>query len=560
MRAFSLCKVLTVVSLIFFTSLGWGATKSKYKSRQECMQRVIVSCDSEEALKEYYTNAEVPVPNGKAGEFTIKRTGNKKDAAAACKEVERAKICDALDLPDKEDIKDSKEKCNTAYESYREASTKENEACAAFDKTGGKTCKEKSNACRKTLGLTVQPSDGDPAVDDAQTTAVGDFAKLIFNNKFGQTGANTAAGNGACVKSIDRKARAQDKKDKDRERKELQNKIKEQKDDLVKFKEELDKQKNENSEKIAELEAENKKESLNKDKKMREDIAKISKNTVEVGKRLRAYATAITKETQTLATVNFDFQTSMLEMTDEKINQRCKQEFESLKAGIVNSKLSAIPPNASADEKKQYESLAALAAQLKSKGAKGTGELKNLLKAAKQACFERAQTSRNKNKLVNSQAVKTIQDKVDEFKNLIADEKKNLDLDQTNIKNIQSETDKEKTQEEAEKMTKLDNLNSKLLNFVNTTTTKENNAKEEIQKLNLEIQNLYLTQTFEVEDAFSEADEAMTKGESARVKAIASCSCGESSTNYVVCLQLSKDKKEIDGEGFKVIAPDSTAK
>ncbi len=549
MKAFSLIKVLTVVSMILFTHAGWGADV-KYSSIEDCIKRISASCDDNEAL-EFRNLQKSTNDKGITTEtYSLSAGAAKKE----CVNNKKEQLCGALNLSGKDDVKQVADSCNTAYDKYSEVATKGNEACSAFEKTEtGKSCKSKVDACANKINALTQPYSPDESTDpENPQSGVGALESIALQGVYQKLGLQgqgiNGDGSGACVKSIDRKARAQDKKDKDRDRRDLMDKIKKEKDDIVKFKEDLDKETNTVKEKQTELEAENKKSALKKDKEMREEIAKISKNTVDVGKRLRIAATNITKKQQQLANVNFEYQTSMLELTDDKVNQKCKQEFESLKAGIVSSKVGSAPANASPEDKKNYEALAALAAQYKAKGIRGTGELKTMLLSTRKACFEGANSRRNKNKMVNAQAVKNIQDEIEELKNSMNDEKKNLSLDQENIQKIQAETDKEKSQEETEKLEKLSNLNSKMQNLITSTNAKTQASNEKIQELNSEIQKLSIVDKFEVEDAYSEAEDAIGKSELARKRALSSCSCDTKSASDPVCSVLNDPLKSYDGK------------
>lgn len=535
MKANLTTKILTGVVIVFFSCLSMGAEATP--NRQQCNQK----CDTESKS----VCGEKPGSDAKPDDIN-KFNQCVRDAKQSC--VERDG-CAELDS-----ARDIKQACEAAMDKYADAGAKSNEACAAFDKEGGKTCKEKANACDKKIKSLNSPfslssNTEDPDANDNGFAALKQIAMTSIMQKMGTAGNNMngslAAYGGACVKSIDRKARAQEKKDKDRERKELMEKIKTQKEKITEYKSDLDKERDENQEKVAELDDENKKDALEKDKKISDEVAKASKETVEIGKRIRAYSLAVTKEMQNLASTNFEYQSAMLELSDDKINQKCRQEFESLKAGLVSATLSSAPPGASAEEQKQYAALSALAAQYKAKGIQGSGEMKNMLISARKACYERANTSRNKNRMVNAQAVKNIQDKIDEIKKSMKDEQNAIATNQKNLEIFKTQTKNEKKQGDDAKMAKLDNLSKKLSAQIERTDEKTNDAKTRIEELTAEINNLAMVQNFEVEDAYSEAVEAINKGKTARNRAYEACNCeaqegkGKKSDS---CTQLAEDK------------------
>ncbi len=533
MQAYPITKILTVVGLVLFTSMGWAADTQEVCIAKKARQ-LKVRCSTMTVDKD-------------KNECRTSADNDAKDDA------------ECLGLASSSDRKENKQNCTTAFNSFRDVSSKAKEACAAFDKAGGKSCEEKVSSCAKKIGnigkaySQDEPDDSDP---ESGMSAMKEIAMTSIYQKMGISGtAGGASVTNSCVKSIDRKARATDKKDKDRERKDLLDKIKSQKDDIVKHKEELDKQRNESNEKTAELEEENKKDALDKDKKISEKTEAVAKSTAESGKRMRGYSLAVVQETQKLATANFKYQTDMLELATEKVDQRCMSEFESLKAGIVNSKIAGgVPAGASAEEQKQLAALTGLAAQYKAKGIKGTGELRTMLLSTRKACYERANTARNSKKMEISQVVQTIQGKIDEFKNQMNDEKRNLESDQKSIETLKSQIDKDKQAAENAKLTKLDNLNKKLTNLVNSSAEKSGNAKTKIAELNAEIAKLSVVEKFEVEDAYSEANEAIDKGNATRASAISDCGCDEKEVlkeNATKCAYLSSDKEEYDGKKIK---------
>ena len=115
---------------------------------------------------------------------------------------------------------------------------------------GWRTC---VRACSKKIDSVGQPYSADESDETdpkSGASAIKDFALQSIYKSVGLSNVTgISEGSGGCVKSLDRKAMAQDKREKDRERKEMLDKIKTQKDEITKYKEELDKQRNEANEK-----------------------------------------------------------------------------------------------------------------------------------------------------------------------------------------------------------------------------------------------------------------------------------------------------------------------
>lgn len=531
MKANAFTKILTGVMILFFSCLTLGAEEM---NRAQCNQK----CDTESRAT--CTKPEAGAPN----DDTNKYNQCVRDAKQSCMEQQG---CSEL-----ESTKDIKQACESAFEKYSDLAAKEKEACAAFDKTGGKSCKEKADSCQKKINNLSQPfsstkseetSDKDSgygALTEVAMQSIVQYANLKNPNQTPTS--SIASSGGACVKSIDRKARKDDKEKKDRERKELSDKIKSQKDDIIKYKEDLDKERNEITEKTNEVEAEAKKDILSKEKSVTEETSRVSKELVEISKRLRARSINITKKMQTLAQVNFKFQTKMLELTDEKVSIKCKQEFESFKAALVSGGAAS---GASPEEKAK---IGALAAQYKAKGIRGSGEMKAMLIATRKACYESANSARSQAKLDNSQNVKNVQDEIDEEKNLMKDEKTSIATAQKDLENIKAQTDKEKQAGDTEKGAKLDALSKKLANQITNTDEKTKNANDKIRELTAEINNAVLIQNFEVEDAYSEAQEAIEKGINSRKRAVETCNCANQPKTHAICSKLSEDNAAYDGK------------
>ena len=134
---------------------------------------------------------------------------------------------------------------------------------------------------------------------------------------------------------------------------------------------------------------------------------------------------------------------------------------------------------------------------------------------------------------------------------MMNDEKKGLEDTQKNIETMKGQIDKEKQADEAAKLTKLDNLNKKLTNQVDSTNRKVENANTKIKELNAEIAKQSIVEKFEVEDAYSEAEEAIDKGNLTRGRALSQCNCENKPSTDQTCSILNEDKQLYDGKKVK---------
>lgn len=541
MKVFPIIKVLTGVTVLFFTCLSLGADKEESfeacVDRMQSEQSVVDSCKQKSGSDS---------SDGKFSAADIDR----------CIESTAKKKCAGKRT--KSEIKDDKNSCEQAFEKYSDLSTKEKEACAAFDKSGGSSCKAKADACNKKISSLSNPYQtvkGEDGETESKTNGYGALTEIAQvwatietkNPNQSQTG-SIASGGGACVKSIDRKARSQDKKDKDRERKELLDKITKQKDAILELQEELNKERAKNTKEINEINAENKKDVNGKDKELNEKLSSVTKQIADINIGLRSRSTAITKKMQKLAEVNFTYQSAMMELSDSNVKSDCENAFNNLKAAIVAK---GDLPGLSAEEKAKVSAMVA-----QSKGIRGSGNLKRFLVTTRQKCYDSANMKRNATKLKNSQDVKNLQDEIDEEKNRMKDDKESISRAQKDLETARSQIDKEKQAAEAEKGDKLDALSKELANHVANIENKIAVASQKIQELTAEINKLVLVENFEVEDAYSEATEAIEKGKTSRARALETCDCKNQPTTHTICSQLGSDSKAYDGK--KVQAPTKT--
>ncbi len=428
--------------------------------------------------------------------------------SAAIEAADRAKKLEELLAGKARDKADRLEtKCESAEQAWQTAKVDGDKACGAFDEKGGKSCAERIRSCRKMMKDVFTPEGEDT---DDSLEAVSQMALKFM----GPVNPQVPTENG-CVTEYDRNERRTVKQDFETRRKELEKQIKTELDETLKTDEKLQKEKNDIEKEIAKLDKESKQSIAKKDVKIREDIAAASKSSVDHGKRLRGLNLAITKENQGIAKLRFSQQTALLDMTDERVNLRCKNQLLQLKEGILKG--GVVDPKA--PESTQLKSLAD---RIKNQGTKGTGELKALIEQAKKACFEAENTKKQQHAIQVNHELANANDRIAEIQNEIADEKKKLALDQENIKKIQEESEKEKTLEEEAKLKEVTNLNQKMINFQTAAEKKQQLSQVHTAKLNADLEQLKLEKLNE-KPAYDNAMSAITKAETARRSAFTKC-------------------------------------
>ena len=516
MKANPIANVLTGVLILLFTSLGLAE-----ETREQCIASKFIE---------------------------LKKTNcaNKTDEALrACRsnandEAKEDSHC--LGIPSSDEKKDVAKKCEDAKTKYYEKQTKEEEACAAFTQklsNNGKTpsCSQKLANCRDQVRGVFDnennPSNGASyLMQMAQQFAVN---KLAGTNG---AAASTEVSTPSCIKEFDPKSVRDAAKELAREKKDLEKEIKKEQEAKIKLEKEASEKRVKIKKEEAEIEAANKKELLEKEKRMSDETSKIAKNGVEISKRVRMYTTAISKKSQELAKNNFDFQTALLEFTDEKVTMQCKQQFEALKTAIIQAK-GKIPTGTTAmtpEEKKQVESISAAVGS--GTGIRATQNATIFLNAAKKACFEKANTTKQQNMLKNSQAVTNINGDMEELKKNIADENNQIVTDQKQIKTLQEQNDKAKSQEETEKLEKLSNLNLELTGFIQSNEKEIDLAQKNADKLTADIRALVLKTNFDAQPAMSDAGTAISSYKNARADANTACCPKGASPETDFCKQI----------------------
>lgn len=444
--------------------------------------------------------------------------------------AQRQKFCETADKCSSGTA--NQEACTKAKDKYDEANIKSRGACGAFDKTTKKTdaspsiqCAKNVANCRQKMKNLVTPAD-EQKQDDTKsgTDMLEQIGIAAINKQLGITGVDQNATQtkkeiAMCVKEADSKERKDAKKDDKKEIKDLKKDIKKEYDEQAKLLEKQREKIDEIKKKINEAEADAKKELLKKSTKEREQTNEINKSSIDSAKRLRSYGTSITKEQQFLNKENLNYNKALLDLTSEKVTARCKQEFEALKAGIVNTKIND-PTNTSAEQKQ----LEALAKQFKGSSS-GTAKLSELLNLTKKACFEKADSQLKDVNIGNQQNLENINGRIEELQSQIKDEKKTAENNLLAIEAVRKGLTEERAAEEKEKLDKLAALNEEVINFQTSTEEKLKISRSHVQELEDQIYNVKLRTDFDFEQAFIDAEGLIGTAENARFRAVTSCKC-----------------------------------
>lgn len=437
------------------------------------------------------------------------------------------------------EAKEAKLACKDAMKEWRDKASKGTRACAAFDKSLGETCSEKIRGCQGKI-------DGAFGSEFEEGSETAGLLRTILMSKIGtksnDIGNDALTGGTACVKQYDAKTKKEDTKEYNKERRELEEKVKKQKDEAAKLNEKLREKINDITEKINALDAENKKDGLKRETKMREETTRLSKSTVDIGKKLRTLDLQIVAVNQKLSEDRFAYQTSLLDLTTDRITENCRQQVLMAKSAL----LGGAAAGASADQKQQ---LAALSSQILQGGIKGTANLNTQLKKIKEKCFEQENTKKKQIQMQASKGATNGNNQIKTIQDDIADEKKQLELDKQSLAAVKAEAEKEGNTAEAEKLKKVENLNSEMTNFQDSTNEKLKIAGEEARKLNEEIENLKLKKDFDVEPAFDDALDAITTSEASRVNAVEACNCDKEESSNNCTMLKEADIEEKPGTG-----------
>lgn len=529
MKAFSIATVLTGVTIILCSSLSLGAEDRTFKDRDEC-----AGYKAKEIIKR----------------LCVEKTDETQKASCRANAQSDAQDdLECLALPTRADDKELKQTCDQAVDKYSEAATKEKLACGAFNtanKGNKKSCKAKAEECEKTINSLTNLSsfESDSGGYEFLDDALDAYATIdrIKNPTSTQQQTTSIAGAGAvCVKSFDSKARTQEKKDKTSEKQRLSDKIETLKNGIAGYAEDLNKKRAENKKSTNTIEKEAKTASLDRQKSTNQQISDSSKQLLGLESSIKKRKQDIAEKMRTLAQVNFEFQSQMLDLTDDEIKNACKQEFEAYKAALLSG------GNIAGASEQDRAKVAALADQYKKKGILGSGEMKRLLITTRKKCYTQMNQKKRRTQLTNAQAVQKIQEGIETEKEQMLADKKTIETTQKELATAQQQLKDEGNAADAAKAAELDALSQELQADIENTELKINISKEKIQELTAEINNLFLVENVEVEDAYSEATTAIAAGVNARARAKEACNC-DANPSTQVCKNLGIDQEKYDGE------------
>ncbi|MBC7466863.1 MAG: hypothetical protein H7256_12800 [Bdellovibrio sp.] len=501
MNSFSVSKLLTAVLfvLISFQSINSNAQENKKKSASEEKKKIKQECIASCGNTETYAS-------GCAGLEDSKLVYCKKEALDDCR-----KSCNA-------DAREEAKSCADSMKDWREKSTKAARACGAFDKSLGNSCPAQVNACKSKISGTFATTANESG--DQSMAIIMELAKQKLGTTSNSIASDVATGGVPCVKQYDAKTKKEDGKEFTKEKRDLEARIKKETDEQTKQNEKLREKKDEITKKISELDAKLKKAAEARATKTSDAATAYQKKLVESAKVIRSLGTAILQENQKLTKARFTTQTGLLELTDDKILNRCKQQLISVRNALVSNTQATGTSASDAQIKGLKDTIGT--------GAKGTANLNAYLKQIKEACFQQENTKKQNIQLQATQDTESSEARIKELNSSIDDENKSLKILKDANDTATAQANTEKTNEEAQKATDAANLNTELQNFQDSVNEKIKNSKVEAAKITTEIQDMTLKKDFDVAPAYDDAEDAIVSSETSRVSAFDACNCDTS--------------------------------
>ncbi|MBC7740634.1 MAG: hypothetical protein H7061_00455 [Bdellovibrionaceae bacterium] len=518
MNTLSLIKLFTLVGFLVLGHAALGAESSKEKTQEQCK----ADC----AETDFTTLCDSEVKSNKVKNPTslyddVQCLEKKKNSCEA--------KCSSL-----ESRKDLKAECRTAIKEYDEAIGGSNNACRAFEsayadgeKDFSKACAKKAvNCAAKMEGLY---SKGTPESSGNDVQMMTDFALNMFRNQTGLDLSSKVAKSSDGVRCIKNEPDPKDQRAADEKRKkEVKKEADDQAELLKKQREKLDDIKEE------ELKIRNKAEEdrLKREETERQKVKDIRTATLESAKRIRMYGIVIQKEQQALAKENLAYQQAMLQFSKEKITMQCKSEFDQLKGSIIKAKMGDTD-GMTPEQKQQLKNLAG-----QYSGVAGTADLNKLLLLTKKTCFEKADTQVANANLSHSQTIQSITTRIEEQKSYIADEAKMAAEQNTQIEEARKGLEGDAKVSNDKKLDELALLSNKILNFKKSTEEKIALSKQQSAKLLADIQSAKTKSDFNETAAYSEAQNMISKAETARSRAEESCCSDDESKPSSSCTKV----------------------
>lgn len=518
MNSFSLSKLFTAVLFVLVAGNAWAAEKKPVTQGRLDYDSCLASCD--EKFKNNYGSRCSESDKG----------DDKQNCRNKADDTCRASCKTDYDTS-KSDEKDATKTCTDAMKEWGDKAGDFELACTALDKSLGKSCSDRLNACKSKIDGTFNSSSQSESGDQS----LGIIKQMVMAKLSTSSDAianDVATGGVPCVKQFDAKTKRENEKEFTKEKRELDARVKKEKDEETKQNEKLREKKDDITKKISELDAKLVKAGEARATKANDTKTAYQKRLVESAKAIRSLGTAILQEDQKLTKARFAVQTGLLELTDAKILNRCKQQLLSVRNALVSN----APASATSATDAQIKGVK----DLIGKGPQAKVNLDAYLKQIKEACFEQENTKKQNLQLQATQDAETSASRVAELNASIADENKSLKIakDANDAADTQAAT--EKTNEEKQRATDASNLNAELQNFQDSINEKIKNSKEEAAKITTEIQDLTLKKDFDVGPAFADAQKAVKTGEELRAKAYDVCECKGAGKSKQGCTSLEK--------------------
>lgn len=443
------------------------------------------------------------------------------------------------------DCRDLASRCDKAIDKYDKDADDLKDACASMDANSSKTCQQRINAC-ESRGGTGGP--GGSTTDQFMNMMMSAYMQKNNLSLPNDSNAQDANALQSCTDfTNDKTERAREKLEQKQEK--LQQKISDLKDKIYKEKEEIDKENARLSKETNEIDVERQKvdekvkEAIRKvDEKKGERMRKLNEDVAKSAIAIRNINNAIIKQKEATESIKFDYAQKVVQFSEDKVNKQCKAAVETAKTCFVKSSKG----QKSLDPKDTCSNFS-----LTAKGAKGTAELKQKLKDIQEACFEQAKLSTDKARFEQQKSLRSIETDIAEKSNQVKDAQNDLERKQNDFKTIGAESDKEKSDEQANADKQLENFTNKLSGItadVQQARTRRNARMEElnaqIKSLEDEVKAAKLGITAKGESfqsTYSEASRAIKKGEGSRQGAIDVCCPKYDPKNRSLTLKLNEN-------------------
>jgi len=438
--------------------------------------------------------------------------------------------------------------CKTDMKDYQSAADKASGACDSFEKVPGKnknTCEARINACRKKINSGVSPESTPTSTNDLTGTLMTIYMRKNYPDAGpSDNGTNgTAGAPPSCTNFTPKDAR----KDKKNENKELDTQIKQIKKEIADEKKKINEENVKLREKNAETDSELQKvdESLKKailsvDKKKGEDLRKLNEDIAKSAVTIRAINAAIIKSKGEAETIKFNHLQVMQQFTEDKINTQCQAALDTAKQCFIKSSKG----QGSQDPKDTCAGFT-----ISAKGPSGTAQLKLKIQKVRDACFEQASLAVNKANFENSKSLRAIETDITEKTNQVNDANKDMTRKQNDFAAINTESDKERTNEETNAQKQIDNLKAKLDRTSKSTQEAIFVSNQTLAQLEKELNDQVTNQAAikmgvlkpeDLNNALGDAESLIAAREIARETAIKSC-CPDETSKSAVCTQLKGD-------------------